>query len=238
MARISTNLNFQRRWNVMAAGIFLLLAGGRLMQAQTPPYAEFQYATVSASGNTITATRLPVVLSSGTSYVNVVIEFEVDSKGNITVAPGYPTTVPAPAQLISNFLAGSYVGPATDGNYDITVVGPGVTTGGATEWSSATTTGASCYTVPTSATWFAFGGPMTKHPLYTRLKNAGITAQTYGFYSWGTTGDQSCNSNNWGTNYLIGVSQTGSSLMITSFTQSGSDKNQPVDQITYTNKNP
>ena len=52
--------------------------------------------------------------------------------------------------------------------------------------------GASCFTTPTSATWYVFGGPMTKNPLYQRLKAAGITVTTYEAYSWGITGTQSC----------------------------------------------
>jgi len=80
--------------------------------------------------------------------------------------------------------------PLADIGYPITVLGPGVTAGGTTEWSSATSAGASGGTTPTSADWFAFSGPMTKHPLYQRLKAAGMSATTSGFYMRGTTGDQ------------------------------------------------
>ena len=235
---VYTNSNLRRRSARFATLALILTAGAIAAKAQAPPYLEFQYSTLTASGNTITATRLPVVLSTGTSYVNVVVAFDVSATGAITIAPGYPTVTPAPAQLISNFLADNYKGPGTDGGYDITVFGPGVTSGGATEWSLASSTGASCYTTPTSATWYVFSGPMTKHPLYQRLKAANITAQTYAAYSWGTTGNQSCTSTGWGSNFLIGLSQTGSALMITSFTNNGVDQNQPESEITYTNQNP
>jgi len=229
-----TNVNLRRRSARLATILGLLAAGAAAGPAQTPPYAEFQYSTLTASGNTITATRLPVVTSAKTSYVNVVVQFDVAADGTLTLAPGYPQIVPSPAQLISNFLAGNYAGPSGSGD-QITVSGPGVTVGGATEWSLANT--ATCST-PTSATWYVFGGPMTKNPLYTRLKNAGITAQTYGFYSWGTTGTQSCDAGStWQTNTLIGLSQTGGALAILSFTLNGKDESQPADQITYL-KNP
>jgi hypothetical protein len=228
------NSKSRRRTARFATCMLVLAASVAAARAQTPPYLEFQYSTITGSGNTITATRLPVVLSTGTSYVDVVIEFDVAANGTITVAPGYPTVVAAPAQLTSNFLAGSYTGPSTDGNYDMTVFGPGVTAGGATEWSLAATGSASCATAPNSATWYVFSGPMTKNPLYPRLSAAKISTTTYQAYGgWGTTGSQSCTSTGWQTNTLIGLSQTGSALMITSFTNSAGDQDQPVSEITY-----
>ena len=74
---------------------------------------------------------------------------------------------------------------------------------------------------------------MTQHPLYQRLKAAGITTQTYQAYNWGTTGTQSNPNSAWGSNYLVGLSQTGSALTITSFTSSGTDQNLPAGEITY-----
>ncbi len=235
----NSHVKSNSRRRAARCAVFTLLASVAAVSAnaQTPPYLEYQYATITGSGNTITVTRLPVVLSTGTSYVNVVIEFDVAANGTITVA-GNPTVVAAPAQLINNFLAGSYKGPSVDSNYDITVFGPGTTTGGATEWSLATATGANCYTTPSSATWYVFGGPMTKHPLYQTLKAAGITTATYQAYSWGTTGTQSCGGSPWASNSLIGLSQTGSALMIYSFTSNGTDQNQPAGEITYVNQNP
>ena len=35
------------------------------VRAQTPPYLQMQYSTLTGSGNTITATMLPVVTSTG-----------------------------------------------------------------------------------------------------------------------------------------------------------------------------
>jgi hypothetical protein len=238
MSTYRMNLNSRRRFARFATIIMLLAAGVASSRAQTPPYAEFQYSTLTASSNTITATRLPVVTSTGTSYMNVVLQFDVATDGTLTLAPGYPQVVPSPAQIISRFLAGTYVGPSGSG-MQITVSGPGVTSGGATEWSIAASGGDSCST-PATATFDVFGGAMTQNPLYTRLKAANITPHIYASYGgWGTTGTQSCDAgSDWQTGTLIGLSQTGSALAIVSFTVNGKDQNQPANTITYSNTNP
>jgi len=235
MLAFRTILNSTCRYIRPAAMVVLMAVAVTIANAQTPPYAEFQYSTLTASGNTVTASWVPVVTSSGTSYVNMVIQFDVAGDGTLTIAPGYPQIVPSPIILVSNFMAGNYTGPAGDAEYYIAVAGPGVTVGGATAWSLATTAGASCATTPTTASWYVFTGPMTKNPLYARLKAAGITQQTYASYGgWGTTGAQSCNAGTaWGTNTLIGLSQAGGDFTISSFTASGVDKNLPVSTINY-----
>jgi hypothetical protein len=124
MSVLRVYVNLRRRSARFARILMVLAAGGAVGQAQTPPYAEFQYSTLTASGNTITATMLPVVTSTGISYFNVVVEFDVAANGTLTVAPGYPTVAKAPRPLIGNFLAGSYVGPATDSSYDMTLRSP------------------------------------------------------------------------------------------------------------------
>jgi hypothetical protein len=99
------------------------VAGAR---AQTPPYTLFQYSTITSSGNTITATQLPVVTATGTIYQNVTLLFDVDSSGNLTLAPGYPMVVPSTRPIMSAFKAGTYVGAPTilGGKATITVSGP------------------------------------------------------------------------------------------------------------------
>lgn len=206
-------------------------AAGSLQAAATTPYSLFQYSTLTGSGNTITATWLPVVTSTGaTIYKNLTIEFNVDSAGNLTVAPGYPQVVAATPPIISSFKAGRYVGPSTilDGNAAINVSGPGVTSGGATEWSLAAGTGASYYIYPASATWYI--GPLTSNPLYSRIKAAGITSTAW-YYG---VGGSSCGCPQWQKGTLMGFSQIGNTLTIVSFTSNDVDKSEPVDQITYT----
>jgi hypothetical protein len=237
MTAFYQRMNLRRRTARFATCIMVFAASVVAAHAQTPPYAEFQYSTLTASGNTITGTMLPVVTTNGTSYVNVVMQFDVAADGTLTIAPGYPQIAPSPRPSTRNFLAGNYVGPSADANYDITVFGPGVTAGGATEWSLATSTGATCYTTPTTATWYVFSGPMAQNPLAGYLKKAGITEATYGAYSWGITGDQCAPTVNWATENLIGLSQTNGALTILNFTYNGVYQSQPADQITYMKTN-
>jgi hypothetical protein len=198
--------------------------------AAKPPYALLQNSTLVGSGNTLTATQIPVVLSTGTVYVTLEIQFSVDSKGDLTISSGYPQTVAAPRPQVSSFAAGSYVGPSTIdyGNALITVSGPGVTQGGPTMWSLSASSGANVCTYPGSATWYA--GPISSNPLASRLKSAGITSTVW---SYGI-GNACGNLPNWANNVLIGVSQIGNSLTIVTFTSNGQDQSEPVDQITYT----
>lgn len=204
-------------------------------RAQTPPapYSLFQYSSLTGAGNTITATQVPVVTSAGTTiYVNITVQFDVDSNGNLTISSGYPQFVPAPTLLVSSFLAGKYVAPSTiySGKGLIAVSGPGVSDGGATQWSLAAAAGANEGTYPGSATWYV--GPIDNNPLAARLKSAGITSTAW---SYGVGSSQySINGGNWNTNTLIGVSQVGNTLTIVSFTTNAKDFGSPVDQITYT----
>ncbi len=209
----------------------------RAQEAATisPPYAQFGNATLTASLNTMVASWVPVVTATGTTYQNVTIVFSVDASGNLTIAPGYPQIVAAPSVIVSNFEAGTYAGPSSvfSGGALIAVSGPGVTSGGATEWSLAAATGANGCTYPTSATWYV--GKLTNNPLYARIKAAGITSTAW---SYGIIGSDQCSIDGglWNTGALIGLSQTGNTITIVSFTSGTTDHNVPVDQISYTLK--
>jgi hypothetical protein len=198
--------------------------------ASSDANAAFQYSSLTGSGNTITATWVPVLTSKGTIYKNITLLFQLDSAGNLTIAPGYPKVAGAPAITVSAFKAGKYVAPTNvlNGQAIINVSGPGVGTGGATQWSLAAATGANGCTYPGSAIWFV--GPMAGTPLAPRLKAAGITSTAW---SYGVIGGTVCWAE-WSTNALIGFSQIGNTLNVVSFTRNGVDKNEPVDQVTYT----
>ena len=140
--------NRLKRYGVFAGSFLaILMICVIAVRAQTPapPYALFQYASLTGSGNTITATQVPVVTATGvTVYENLTLQFNVDSNGNLTLAPGYPQSIPAPAILTSGFKPGTYVGPSNvlAGKALITVSGPGVSAGGATTWSLSAAPGA------------------------------------------------------------------------------------------------
>src|SRR5579863_3776242 len=98
------------------AWTFLLaLASAGLTLAQTAsPGPQFQYASITGSGNIINLTRVPVTTASGTVvYQDIVLQFDNDGNGNLTVTAGYPTVNLSPNLLVSSFMAGKYVGPAT-----------------------------------------------------------------------------------------------------------------------------
>jgi hypothetical protein len=223
------SLNSCRRAIRLAAFVMASAATcATVAQAQTPPYALFQYSTLTGSGDTVTATWVPFVTAKGTIYKDITLLFEFDSSGNLRLAPGYPEVVASPTPLVTSFRAGKYAGPGSMSNWLMTVSGPGVTAGGATEWSLAAVPGVPYYTYPASATWYV--GPITSNPFAARLKAAGITSTAW---SYGIAGS-ACGCTQWQTNTLIGVGQTANALTIVSFTYSGSDKNEPVDLITYT----
>jgi hypothetical protein len=202
--------------------------------AQTPqtPSAQFQYSNLTGSGNTINATHIPVVTASGvTVYVNLAMQFNVDANGNLTLSSGFPQATLFPALLTTSFVAGKYVGPSAilSGKTSVIVSGPGVTDGGATEWSLSAAAGADNCTYPSSATWYV--GPIANNPLAARITKAGITSTAL---SYGVGSSQCSTDAAWGVNTLIGVSQIGNSITFVSFNRVNSnDLNIPVSQITY-----
>jgi hypothetical protein len=211
-------------------------------QANTStPYAEVQYATLTGSTDAINVTMLPLVTANGVVYENVTVPLEVSvsSKGVVTVKTGTPTVVAAPIPVVSNFVAGSYVGPGGTGSTGtqlLTLAGPGVTSGGATEWSVTTTSGATGCTFPTTATFYV--GPLASNPLYPRLNKAGITSTAY---SYGVMGAQACYTEGvndwWYQGAIVGFSQTANALNIVTFSYGGTeDQSTPGAQITYTLK--
>jgi hypothetical protein len=199
-------------------------------QAQTTtvtPHADFQDATLTSTTNTIDATRVPALDSTGKlHYWNIQIVFDTAADGTLTLATGYPIITQAENPLTADFKAGTYV--ASNGA-KIIVSGPGVTSGGATEWSLAQS-GTIC-SFPYSATWYV--GALTSNPLYARIKTDGITSTAYSYGLLGTS--SSCGSQWWDSGALLGLSQTGNALNIVSFSNDGSDDSiTPQAQITFT----
>jgi hypothetical protein len=210
-------------------------------QAPNPPYALLQNAAITASGNTINATRVPVITQSGVPvYVDVAIQFNVDNNGILSLASGFPTFTQSPALLTSQFKAGTYAAPSSllGGKAKIVVSGPGIGAGGAAIWSLSVAPGADQCTVPMSATWYV--GAPSSGPYATRIAAARITGTDFS-YGIGSGVASSCQSTpglkvlDWLNGGLIGLSQTGNTLTITSFTQSGSaDSSTPLDTIVFT----
>jgi hypothetical protein len=73
--------------------------------------------------------------------------------------------------------------------------------------------------------------------LAARLRKVNITSTAWTFGISGGGIAFSCGGSpffNWGNGSIIGVSQTGNTITIASFTNNGFDSASPVDQITYT----
>lgn len=208
-------------------------------QSPTPPYALFQNAVLTGSGNTINATRIPVITQSGVPvYLNMTLQFNVDNNGNLTLANGFPQVSASAALLTSNFKAGTYVGASTilSGKTMIALSGPGIADGGATQWSLNAASGADPCTTPVSATWY--DGPIATSPYAARINAAKITSTSW---SYGIGGANGCNANipslvpnSWASGSLLGFTQNANTLTIATFTRLGSDSNSPIDQITFT----
>jgi len=215
---------------------FAIFLGAMTSVAQSQPAPVFQNATLTGSGNTITASRVPVVLSASLIvYVDVTLQFTSDSNGNLTLATGFPQFAPSAALVTGGFKAGTYLGPNTlfKGNGLISVSGPAVLDAGATLWSLTTAPGTDPSLYLASANWYA--GPIASNPYATRISAAKITSTAY---SYGVvTGGPNC-ATPWcsgSDGNLIGVIQTGNMLSIATFSYNGaSDQNTPYAILTFT----
>jgi hypothetical protein len=222
----------------LARKIFIATASVAVVTAQSSsPGPLFQYSALTGSGNTITATRVPINTSSGqVVYQDIVIQFDNDGNGNLTVTAGFPTMSVSPNLLVSSFAPGNYAGPSNvaKGNALVTINGPGVVAGGSTTWSLLTASGADSCTYPASATWYV--GPIQNNPLAARLQKVGITSTAWYYGIAGGGIAFSCGGSlsfAWGAGAIIGVSQVGNTITFASFTNNSFDQASPVDQITY-----
>ena len=226
---------------LVAVSAFAVLAIGSAHGGTPTIYVED--ATITGAGDTVTTSRIPVQTSTGSIiYYDVTTVYGVTSKGVLSVLSN--TIAQSPNLIISNFQPGTYAAPST---YDWTelLTGPGIASGGTTAWSFSVNGGKneSCG-VPTTATWYT--GAISSNPYYPRIKAAGITTTDYGGFGIVGPAREVCyNSSNNELSYyfgtengraaLIGAAQTGSSLTISSFTDtSGKDHSAAVDTITFT----
>lgn len=228
---------FGRTTLIFASAYATVMLSAALAQSNPPVVgaAQLQYASITASGNTITATRIPVKTDKGTVYQDLTIQFDADAYGNLLVSSGFPAVTPSPNLLTPSFQTGIYHSASTvwTGKGLLELNGPGITAGGATAWTLSTTNGADGCTVPRNLIWYV--GPPETSPIAARLKKANITSQ---LWSYGIAGGGSCPYQDaWSSNTLIGVSQIGNTITLATFSLNGSgttDKPEPVDQLTFT----
>lgn len=193
------------------------------------PAIYFEFSTLTGSGNTIYAIRVPVRTSTGAfKYFDIAMQYNVNSAGTPVLASGFPKVTPSVSLNVSGFKAGKYESIISSSKKAIAIVdGPGIGPNGTTAWSFNKTSDSDRCTNPESAAWYT--GPISSNPLAARLKAAGIT---HTGYSYGISGG-GCTSA-FSNGRLLGVAQTGNALTIVSFTNvSGKDQSVPIDQITY-----
>jgi hypothetical protein len=209
--------------------------------AAATPTIYAQEAAITASGDTVTATRIPIQTSSGNFlYYDVSTIYGITSAGALSVVS--TTITPSASPLVSNFQTGTYVAPGTL-NFTDRLTGPGVEAGGNTAWTFAANGGTneSC-AYPYSATWYT--GPIASNPIAARIQQAGITSSDYSYGFTGPVGGL-CYTASYYFGFsgnvpaLIGASQVGNSLTLVSFTDSaGKDHSLPVAQITFSFSTP
>jgi hypothetical protein len=165
------------------------------------PTAFMGSATINTTENRIEATYVPVQDASGkVVYKNVLLDFQVDDAGNLSLAVGSPTITPAPILPTTKFKAGQYK-DANGKKY--TVAGPSVIPGTArTSWSLVSNA------IPQiSLNWIT--GNVIGHPNQTILNLKKITSNGF---SWGTVGFNSSSSGtpfyNWQNGSVVGAVQS------------------------------
>lgn len=226
-------------WPVLACLSATLPVWAQTDASTTAPSnsAYFQNATIVGTTNSISITDLPVTANGKTYYWNLTLPFEVSSNGDVMT--GLLEETKSPIFLDSAFSAGTYAGPSTIFNGEMTIAleGPSVWNNAYTQWTISAASGAYTCTYPDNGAFYVVPA-LTDYPnwLYTRLKAVGITANG-NYYGTGSS-TLECNADyNWPPNGIIGVSQVGSTLKILSFSTwtNGKvvDHSSQVDEITY-----
>jgi hypothetical protein len=186
---------------------FVVSGQGAGLSAQK---ALFQWAVAHGVENRATFDRVPVVAGNGsTKYYDVLLAFNVDAGGKLTLNPTASRIALSPTVLVGAFKPGEY---ENDGCRFV-VGAPGLTADGRAIGSI----GLDEFCGEFNATWVS--GPIAGHPNEAALRAAGISSTAF---SWGVMGDETGRSN-WSSGDLIGVAQSGSNLTIVNF---GSDARQ------------
>jgi|GEM_PF-6876441 len=206
--------------HLTAAAVIVLVSGYAPAILAAVPTIYMQSATINGASDALALTRVPVQDAAGKiAYKNIVMAFDVDDQGKLSLRPGSFKITASPALLVGQFKPGVYQGSVWDPTDHDTVLydvgSPGVLTGGRTAGSINSRPTRS--TDQFNAAWVC--GPIKGHPNEAALKAAGITSSNL---CWGSV--QITNSSNsydtypgWKSGDIIGVVQTGNSLSIHNF---------------------
>lgn len=213
---------FSATWAVVLLGTFWAAA----VVAQ--PRAYFQWGTPNGLGNQLSLARVPVQDATGAiKYYDVVLAFNVDSAGRMTLNSAATEITASPTVDTGAFKPGLYSNSGD--KYDVGA--PGFLPGGRAS--------GSLTSHPRSApllnvSWVS--GPIAGHPNEAALRAAGMTFEGY---SWGIVGDvASCNgwcAAGWEAGQIVGVVQSGNQLMIRNF---GNDSHEDRNAVFTLCSNP
>ncbi len=131
----------------------------------------------------------------------------------------------SPPVVVSAITPGLY--KDTNNGTEFTITGPGVLTGGNSEYTIIAT-----YGCPAAQPGVFYSGPASSSPIAARVAAAGINTTQYRV---GVIGNESCNPGfSFVSNGLFGLSEVGDTLVVASFTDSsGKDYSMPVGQRNF-----
>jgi hypothetical protein len=217
---------------ITVSSLSILAIGDSAYAADSTIYLD--YSNVSAAGSTITITRLPIKLPSGSFiYKDVTVQLAADGNGALTYSPSTPVQPLSPPLKTNNFLAGTYQYTPETG-YGFALSGPsGVPGSTETKWETNAVAGET-NTCGTPAVFYV--GPLASNPNYARIHAAGITSTeySYGVIGGGSVCGTNENGGDWAANALVGFSQSGTLLTIATFTNSSiKDQSTPVTYYNF-----
>lgn len=220
-ARSSSRLSKSIVLLAFAAGVLPTASG--VAYAQSVPFLEDS--SIYGTASVITVSRVPIKTADGIIYKDLTLTLaSVDSNGTLK-GTAKVTQVVSPPLPTGSLMAGVY-GRSDDTRNQFQLSGPGAlgNTGEAI-WTMVTVAGSPC-----SSPAVIYTGKLQQNPLYARLQAAGIKDTTY---DYGVISSGAACGEPWGQDYLIGLQQLGSQLVISSFTSNGQDQSTPVARYVY-----
>jgi hypothetical protein len=197
--------------------VFMSACGLSTLPANADSF-KLDYGNLSASGQQITITRLPIFRDgAGPLYRDIVIEFQLDKKNRLKVVSGYPKTTKSPGVLSANVVAGRYILNQDSDVFDL--VGPGVGPGGRSLWSLVGANNTLDMTF--------YGGAVDGHPYQERLNNAGIVSSPYTF---GVSSNPGTLGMGYGNGCLVAIHMIGNQIKLDSYSSNncGADFENPT----------
>lgn len=187
-----------------------------------------QYAAVVGAGKQVTMTRVPIVATNGAvTYKDVTVLFALGTGNTLVMAPGYPKTVNSPALQTGNFTPGQYYYVNGSDKIVATLAGPSIGPANRAAWTLSSANG--------KVNMIFYAGPISGHPMQTRLVAAkiaasgasfGLSSSDYGYW-------QPAHRFNDGA--IVALAVTGGDISIQSYTDQylGKDSQYPVGTIVF-----